>query len=132
MPPKKLLYLGGAITGLSDEQCNAWREEVVDRIGHIYECLNPMRRDFRGHEEEHIEEIVTSDLEDIARSHALIVNGVIPSWGTAMEIYQAYQWGKKTVAICHGKVSPWVLRHVTKVVASLDEAIPWLEAWAKE
>src|SRR6185369_14244599 len=87
------------------------------------ETLDPMRRDYRGSEDQNINSIVEGDLEDIRDCDVVLVNAVYPSWGTAMEIVYATQAGKRVVAFTGGsRVSPWVRYHC-ECVHSLQDAI---------
>lgn len=107
----KTTYLCGGINGLSDEACRDWRE-VAKELLHT-ETLDPMRRDYRGREDEAVDEIVAGDLEDIVASDFILVNATRPSWGTAMEIVYAAQRSKTIVAFTGGsRISPWLRYHV--------------------
>lgn len=118
------VYLCGGINGLSDHECRTWREVARARLDYYgIASLDPMRRDYRGKEDESVNEIVAGDLEDIAASDALLVNAVIPSWGTAMEIVYARQARKRIVAcVGDGRVSPW-LRYHCEIFPTLQEAL---------
>ena len=82
------VYLCGGINGLSDAACKDWREHAKSRLP---DTLDPMRRDYRGVEAMHVDDIVQGDLDDIYESAAVLANCVRPSWGTAMEIRVAQQ-----------------------------------------
>lgn len=118
------IYLCGGINGLSDHECRTWREVARARLEyHQHQTLDPMRRDYRGKEDESVDAIVAGDLEDIANCDALLVNATRPSWGTAMEIVYAHQRGKRIVAaVGEGPVSPW-LRYHCEVVPTLQDAL---------
>lgn len=108
------VYLCGGINGLSDSECADWREWSKLLLRH--ETLDPMRRDYRGKEDESVNEIVRGDLDDILECDALLVNAVRPSWGTAMEIVYAHQLGKRIVCfVGTGKISPWLRYHATEI-----------------
>lgn len=114
------VYLCGGINGLSDAACRDWREQAKAVLPHT---LDPLRRDYRGREDEAVSAIVAGDLADIGDCDALLVNATRPSWGTAMEIVYAYKIGKRIVAFTGGgSVSPW-LRYHCEVVRTLDEAL---------
>jgi len=122
----KTLYLAGAMFGLDEAESRGWREEVKRQLAGHFECLDPMRRDFRGQELEHAAEIVEKDLADIREADALLIMAERPSWGTACEMYQAHLWGKTIITVCSKRVAPWLYYHSTWVVASLQEAIDGL------
>src|ERR1039458_9368129 len=81
-------YLCGGINGLSDDQAITWREKAKSLLK--TETLDPMRRDYRGREDQAVGEIVQGDLEDINASQFVLVNATRPSWGTAMEMVYSY------------------------------------------
>ena len=120
----KTVYLGGPIDGCDDDEAMAWREVVKEAIG-PENCLDPMRRDYRGREHLY-EEIVDQDKADIIASDVVLANCWKKSWGTPMEIHFAHYLGKPIVAVVSPDlpfVSPWIQYHATVVVRSLSEAI---------
>lgn len=117
MTASKTIYLCGAINGCSDAECKDWREHVKS----IWpgSCLDPMRRDYRGREDECVGEIIAGDVEDLRACDGVLVSADRPSWGTAMEIRIAYaQLGKPVVIVCPEdmRVSPWLRGHSHAVV----------------
>ena len=116
------IYLCGAINNQTDEQCKGWRETAKAILGK-HECIDPMRRDYRGRETENYKEIVEKDIEDIISSDVVLAMAEIPSWGTAMEIYIASTLKKPTYAVRNGRISPWLLYHCSSIHPSLQEAI---------
>lgn len=118
------VYLCGGINGLSDHECRTWREVARARLEyHGHTTLDPMRRDYRGKEDESVSAIVLGDLEDIGASDVVLVNATRPSWGTAMEIVYAHLAGKRIVAgVGDGPVSPW-LRYHCEIATTLQGAI---------
>lgn len=122
------LYLCGPINGRSDDDCTGWREQV--KAAWPGECLDPMRRDYRGREQEPgiAAEIVRGDTEDIAEVDALLVYFDKPSVGTSMEVLLAHQQGKPVIVVdASGKpLSPWLTHHATTVAGSIAEALSLL------
>lgn len=119
------VYLCGGINGLSDSQCKDWREESKRLINH--ETVDPMRRDYRGAENDNVDRIVTEDLNDIAQCDIVLVNATKPSWGTAMEIVYAKQASKIVVCfIGTGRISPWLQFHSSKIVVDLAAAAEFI------
>jgi hypothetical protein len=96
-PPGETVYLCGGINGLSDSACRDWRETAKAALV-AYQILDPMRRDYRGKEDDSVAEIVDGDKVDVAASNTLLVNASRPSWGTAMEIMHAFERGKRIVS----------------------------------
>ncbi len=122
MAGRMKVYLCGGINGLSDADCKDWRVYAKKHL--TGETIDPMRRDYRGREAEHVNEIVNLDKIDVLECDIVLANASKPSWGTAMEILFAWMNGKPVVSVVpDGPVSPWVKKHSTMVLQSLDEAI---------
>lgn len=121
------VYLAGGINGLTDSQCKDWREYAKTRLP---DTLDPMRRDYRGIEGDHVQEIVEFDIDDINACDAVLANCSAPSWGTGMEIRFARSRDKLIhVVVPEGKaVSPWLWYHADGVHTTLDAAIDALLA----
>ena len=124
----KVVYLAGPINGKSDDECKGWRDAAAETLrlfGH--QVLDPMSRDYRGIEDDNAEKIVEGDKEDIATCHVVLVNANGPSWGTAMELVYASQYGKEVVAFathCNSpRISPWLRMHTTAIYQSLSHAL---------
>lgn len=78
------------------------------------ECIDPMRRDYRGREDEFVDEIIAGDEEDIAECDVLLISADRPSWGSAMEVRLAKkEMGKPVVLTCPPgmSISPWLRGH---------------------
>lgn len=124
------VYLAGGINGLGDSEAKDWRESVKAGATQ-HEYLDPMRRDYRGVEDQNVRAIVDGDLADIDASDLILVMADRPSWGTAMETYYAHAVaGKRVVVVCGGRVSPWLRAHSEAVLESLEAAIDWLRGQA--
>jgi nucleoside 2-deoxyribosyltransferase len=129
---KKTIYLCGAINGCTDSECNDWRKQVQQDLAGKFAFLDPMRRDYRGIEDQSVNEIVHGDYADIAASDIVLVAADKPSWGTAMEMHHAFAGGGKfVIAVCGAeRVSPWLRYHSHLLVKTLDQAIWRLKAEA--
>lgn len=116
-------YLCGGIDGLTDWECNHWREYAAENL--TTSIYDPMRRDYRGVEDDFVDDIVMKDLTDISSSAYVLVNATRPSWGTAMEIVYAHNLSKVVVAFTGNVnlVSPWLRYHCTKICYCVDDAI---------
>lgn len=127
-----IVYLCGGINGLSDSECRDWREIAKSLLK--TETLDPMRRDYRGKEDEHVKDIVIGDLADIQNSQCVLVNATRPSWGTAMEVFYAAQRGIPVVAWVGERgsvrVSPWLRYFTVGIYESLADAIDAIHAKA--
>lgn len=119
----KTLYLCGPINGCTDVEANDWRTYIKERWAG--QTLDPMRRDYRGREEESFREIVELDKEDVLESDIILANCPKPSAGTSMEILFAWENNRPVVAVVPRgiPVSPWIRYHSTHVVHSLADAL---------
>lgn len=126
------VYLCGGINALSDADAKDWREYAKERLG-VENCIDPMRRDYRGIEDQNVDAIVTEDLRDIDQSKILLVNATRPSWGTAMEVFYAHQKRKAIVAfVGDSRVSPWLRYHCDNlIVETLKEAVDQCATWLR-
>lgn len=121
----KLTYLCGGINGLSDAECRDWRESAKASLK--TDTLDPMRRDYRGREDNAAAEIVAGDIDDIDKCRFVLVNAVRPSWGTAMEVFYAHRSGAIVVSWTgDASVSPWLRHHSHYVTPSLGQAIQYI------
>jgi nucleoside 2-deoxyribosyltransferase len=91
------VYLCGGINGLSDADCNGWREMARLHLPGV-QILDPMDRDYRGREDESLSEIIKGDKRDILHADVVLVNASRPSWGTAMEVLFAWEQNKHVIA----------------------------------
>jgi nucleoside 2-deoxyribosyltransferase len=119
------VYLAGPINGRSDYSCRAWREAAKKMRPEI-EWLDPMDRDYRGIEDQNVEQIVAGDMADIASADVVLVcadDGA--SWGTAMEVRAAkHELGKRVIAFqWRDSVSPWLRYHTDAIYKSVSEAV---------
>jgi hypothetical protein len=120
-------YLCGGINGLSDADCRDWRESAKSLLE--TDTLDPMRRDYRGREDESVKEIVHGDYADIDASDFVLANAVRPSWGTAIEIHYAYTRGIPVIAWTgDARVSPWLRYHCASLHPALGAAIEDINA----
>lgn len=122
------VYLAGPINGKSDEACKGWRDIAASALTNFgHKVLDPMSRDYRGVEDEHAEDIVNGDKEDIESCDIILVNANSPSWGTAMEVMYAISTGKRIVAFATHtnapRISPWLRCHTHRIYESLSHAL---------
>jgi nucleoside 2-deoxyribosyltransferase len=117
------VYLCGPINGCTDDEANDWRTIVKNKLG-ADNCIDPMRRDFRGREDDSVKEIVYGDLNDIEEADVVLANCWQTSWGTGMEIFYGFWANKRVIAVLppQTRVSPW-LRFHAEIAFSLDEAL---------
>lgn len=121
---REIVYLGGPINGMTDEQASGWRNQVrpiLDQAGFL--VSDPMVRDYRGREDECVKEIVELDKKDIQQADILLMSCPRPSIGTAMEVYFAWTIRmastkyKRIIAVVppDKPVSPWLRYHATEI-----------------
>jgi nucleoside 2-deoxyribosyltransferase len=136
----KKIYLCGGIKDLTKEAATEWRIQAIRELesqiinGTNYEfkfeCLDPMRRNFRSNEWQSQNEIVNLDKKDIIECDILLVNATKPSWGTAMEVLFGFEKHKIIVAFTGSDNekdwNPWLGFHATKLTKTLDEAIAYI------
>jgi nucleoside 2-deoxyribosyltransferase len=120
-----VVYLAGPINGKTDAECNGWRSEAARRLNAAgLKILDPMARDYRGQEDDNVDEIVRGDLDDIESCDVVLVNACSPSWGTAMELVYAKGFGKVIVAFSDApRISPWLRHHTHAVYSAIGEAV---------
>ena len=130
----KSIYLSGPINKCSDKESHGWRVEVETALTGRFRFLNPMSRDYRSREDKFVDEIVEQDYRDIREADIVLVMANHPSWGTAMEMHQAFSIDRKlVVAVCTDpKPSPWLRYHCHYLVTSLHEAIEYLQKLTDE
>jgi hypothetical protein len=127
------IYLAGPINDCSDAECKDWRkaarehfEKIGDSLGNFVRILDPMRRDYRGHVMtpgvRHL--IVKGDKTDIRQADILLVYSPKPSYGTCMEMFEAYEYLKKWVVVVNADEfpSPWLDEHCDYRVPTFEEA----------
>lgn len=126
------IYLAGPINGATDAEAHYWRDQLI-RENPGFDFLDPMVRDYRGREDEAVEEIVNNDKADILSSDFVIAYCPKPSVGTSMEVY--YAWEKLgpdrvLVVVPEGApVSPWLRYHSAIVVQSTAAAMAHVLAY---
>lgn len=124
------VYLCGPINGCTDSEANDWRMDAQSYLAGVAECINPMRRDYRGKEDESAQVIVRGDLDDIAECNLVLAVANKPSWGTAMEIRHAYQMARPVIIVCDAdRISPWLRYHSTAIVKTVREATEFIKRW---
>jgi hypothetical protein len=121
------LYLCGPINGCTDEEAMDWRGWV--KTHYAGPTLDPMRRDYRGKEDEAVNDIVGFDKIDVMNSDVLLVNAPSPSWGTAMEVFFAFERGKLVVVVVqpNARISPWLRYHSHRIFQDFPSALQFIK-----
>lgn len=126
----KKIYLSGPIMDEHPELAATWRERAKEQLREHFVLLDPMRRNFKDREVDSANEIVEFDLQDVRDADIVLVNYSKTSIGTAMEVfYAAHDLGKFVVAFSPFSFkdsSPWMVKHCTKILPSLDAAIAYI------
>jgi len=123
------VYLAGPIDHCTDAEASDWRETCKKRLGEE-NCLDPMRRDYRGREHLY-REIVELDLADVDRCDVVLANCWKGGWGTPMEIMYAWMNDIPILVVVPPDlpfVSPWLQYHAQDIYTSLDNALTNIEA----
>jgi hypothetical protein len=135
----KTIYLCGPIAGCSDSEAHNWRDWVKEQTRGWAECLDPMRRDYRGKgladendrmPDSIVKEIVELDKVDIVNANILLAN-MLPDkskTGSNMEIIYAWGLGKLVIIVLPKNlpISPWHRYHAQKIFHTLDDAIEYI------
>lgn len=121
------IYLAGPINGCTDEEAMDWREDLTDRLaGHT--VISPMTRDYRGREDENVEDIIEGDKSDILKSDLVVAYCPRPSVGTSMEVLWAWERSKRVVVFAPegSSISPWLRYHSDAVVFNVHDVLAGL------
>lgn len=125
------IYLAGPINGATDAEAHDWRDALIAAHPEFH-FLDPMVRDYRGREDEAVEEIVNNDKGDILISDFIIAYCPKPSVGTSMEVYFAWQKlgpDRVLVVVPDGApISPWLRYHSAIVVPTTAAAMAHVSA----
>lgn len=120
-----MIYLAGPINGCTDDEAVNWRDFVKDSVGADM-CIDPMRRDYRGVEDQNVTAIVHGDITDIDDCSVVLANCWQASVGTSMELWYAAREARKPVVVMvppGSRVSPWLQYVASHIVTDLSEGI---------
>ncbi len=122
-----LVYLCGPIHGMGDQDCRHWRQKASEllRAKNIM-TIDPMSNDCRGREGKFERKLVETDKRWVSTCDTLLANCWTPSYGTAMEIFLAWQQHKQVIVVT-GSTSPWLSYHANRVHRTIEDAIDWIE-----
>lgn len=119
----RLVYLAGGIFKVEDPA--TWRKEVTKKLPSCWQAVNPLDLEVNLFNPQ---DVVMTDLSAIWRCQAVIAKVDAPSWGTAMEIFFAYQkkipvigWNSNLLD-AHG-ASPWLTLCCRWTTDNLDDAV---------
>lgn len=123
------IYLAGPINGCTDAEALDWREELTTLLrGH--QVISPMARDYRGKENENVEDIVEGDKADIRKSQVVVAYCPRPSVGTSMEVLYARERGLQVAVLTPEgvSVSPWLRYHADCVASDMGSVVEFIAA----
>lgn len=117
------IYLAGGMTGISFEEQNNWREDIIHNFYRCYnkplDVINPCRfYNFENPQQDSDREVMDYDLWQVKTSDLLIVNFNVPnSIGTAIEIVLAREMGIPIIGIKNKatEIHPWLKCCVNKM-----------------
>lgn len=117
------IYVSGAITGY-EKQTEKWRKDWLKRLEEIgFTVFDPW---IHGDKARGAVGTVNEDIRRILSADILLVNGDIPSWGSAQEMIYARLFKKHIWTVFSGETLPfWVEYHSDKVFKSFDEFVVW-------
>lgn len=128
--PKKI-YLCGPIMDVTSDESTDWRSTAKEKLSGKFVVLDPMRRNFRDREIDSANEIVDFDLQDVRDADILLVNYGKASIGTSMEVfYASHHLGKFVIAFspyAYQDMSPWMVKHCTKILPNVHEALTYID-----
>ena len=138
------IYLAGAMSGLSFEEMNHWRETTKKRLkqmGNLVDyklsVINPV--DFYNFESKNYqseEEVEDYDLAHVISSDVIIVNleGLNTSVGTIIELHDAnYHHKIPVIALGNKKLydnlHPWIKRDITRFEENIDDVVMYIKSF---
>lgn len=106
----KYVYLAGSIA--DDPDPRSWRVRCAEILPAGWEALDPLKIECKHMTDA---EIVALDYGLILKASAVIVNVGMASWGTAMELAFAKQYGVPAIGFCELRQysgSRWLRHHI--------------------
>lgn len=131
------VYLCGPINGCDDDEAMNWREFAKTHLPPEITLVDPMRRNYRGREDNFIREIVELDKIDVASCDVILVSYSKPSDDVAMQVLMAHQLGKLVYVVAdpgYGTkpLNPWLLYHGTEFFTSYAAACAEIQDKARD
>lgn len=130
------IYLAGAMSGLSFEEQNLWRQNVKSKLEDAYSecrvnCINPVEYyNFESKEYDSELEVMNFDLHKLKHSDLVIVNfNKQESLGTMAEIATAYELRIPIIGLKSEltKLHPWQECMCSKMFTSLDKMLYYVQ-----
>jgi hypothetical protein len=117
------VYLAGAMELVDEAHSMEWRADASAYIHDMTSCesVDPYHYEV----DESDSSVVNIDKGLIAKCSALLVDGRVPGWGTAMEVY--FAWDRNIPIVVWGidreDAPKWLRYHSTLVVKELPAAV---------
>ena len=107
--PIPTVYLAGPISGCTDAEKRAWRDDVKRKYSDMFRFVDPL--DSNVGEDAYTSKKVTQDRKDIERCDAVLANMWKPSLGTAIGVVLARTKGKVVVMVDPAPTKNPILAH---------------------
>ena len=131
---KLKIYLVGAMTGLTWEEQNEWREEIIDKLND-FKCINPCNYyNFEQIVHDSELEVMRFDLRLLKRCDLIIAKIDTDSIGTTMEIAIAYDENIPIIGLNlqNKELHPWIKSSCDKIFNNIDELIDYVNVFYSE
>lgn len=131
---KLKIYLAGAMTGLTWEEQNEWREEIIDKLND-FKCINPCNYyNFEQIVHDSELEVMRFDLRLLKRCDLIIAKIDTDSIGTTMEIAIAYDENIPIIGLNlqNKELHPWIKSSCDKIFNNIDELIDYVNVFYSE
>lgn len=133
----KMVFLSGAMTGISHDDAYNWRHDLAERIEEISEgkwnCFNPAELGFSEfqaykHEKNFDRLMMFHDLDKLKHSRVVIADfNHQKSLGTAAELATAYELGIPVIGVCEPAnrktLHPWWVNMSMVIVDDYEDAL---------
>lgn len=117
------VYLAGAMELVDESHSMEWRADASAYLSDLTSCEAVDPYHYEVSDSDH--SVVNVDKSLIAKCDALLVDGRVPGWGTAMEVY--FAWEKNIPVVVWGiyqeDAPKWLRYHSTLVVKELSAAV---------
>lgn len=131
---KLKIYLAGAMTGLTWEEQNEWRKEIIDKLND-FKCINPCNYyNFEQIVHDSELEVMRFDLRLLKRCDLIIAKIDTDSIGTTMEIAIAYDENIPIIGLNlqNKELHPWIKSSCDKIFNNIDELIDYVNVFYSE
>lgn len=135
------IYLAGALTGISFDEANTWREDVQSRIEEITyysgeikcQVINPVALyNYQNPKHKTEREVMQYDLNHVRSSDLIIVTlkNINTSIGTAIELYLATQLNIPVLAFGsfdeYESTHPWIKECISRYDETIEDTLDYI------